>query len=217
MTENKIGSSDDIHSMSAEGGGDKVGGAGDGAWFRIAPFAAIALSLFFASMWICAVVVNGDWTLGEDTLSELGGAGPSEWIFNLAVIVSGLIGIFFAIGFDARLRSLKTGRIGCTALAIASVFLISVGVFPIDTGLPHGVVSVLFFTTAALAAMLLLRPIFKWVGPRGVPFIATVAALATSFASLALTPLPFAEAVAVASLLAWSLVIGAWMLSERIR
>jgi len=86
-------------------------------------------------------------------------------------------------------------------LAFATVCLIAVGLFPISTGTPHGVASVLFFTSATGAALLLLRPIFEWVGMKELPFIATVVTLIVSLVCLILTPLPFAEAVAVSGLL----------------
>lgn len=203
--------------MIAEGGRQRAEGVEGNIWLRMAPYAAISLSLFFAAMWILAVLVKGDWKLGEDTLSELGGSGPSEWIFNSAVIVSGILGILFAAGLNVRLRELEAGKIGCAAYALASMCLISVGLFPIDAGMAHGVASVMFFTTAELAVMLLLRPIFRLVGANGVPFIITVAALVISFATLILAPLPLAEAVAVSALLAWLIVLGSWMFFDELR
>jgi len=215
--EKKIGPAVNNHPMTTGAGTSKVEGERRGILLISAPYAAIALSLFFATMWILAVIVKGDWTLGEDTLSELGGSGPSEWIFNSGAIISGVLGILFAVGLNARLRELQTGKIGCAAFAFASMCLILVGLFPIDTGTAHGVASVTFFATAALAVMLLLVPIFRMTGAKGAPFITSIAALAASFAAFALTPLPFAEAVAVSALLAWSLVLGIWMIIDRIR
>ena len=215
--EKKIDPAANIHTMTAEAGAPKVEGGSRGILPILAPYAAIALSLFFAAMWALAVIVKGDWTLGEDTLSELGGSDPSEWIFNSAAIISGVLGILFAAGLNARLRELRTGKTGCVAFALASVCLISVGLLPIDTGTAHGVASVMFFATAALAVMLLLVPIFRMAGAKGAPFITSIAALAVSFAAFVLTPLPFAEATAVSALLAWSLVLGTWMIADRIR
>jgi len=178
--------------------------------------AGIALSLFFMFMWTAAVIVNGDWTLGEDTLSELGGTGPSEWIFNSAVIISGILGLLFTQGLWNRLRQFALSWLGCFVLASASVNLMFVGMYPIETQ-PHGILSVSFFAMGALAALLLLMPFRKWSGIKGVPFVTTVAMLIVSIASLALTPIPFAEAVAVSCLMTWMFILGAWMLRERMR
>jgi hypothetical membrane protein len=175
----------------------------------------VALPVFFGTMWAAAVVVNGHWVLGEHTLSELGGDVPSRWIFNTAAIVAGLMGVDFSVGLMIRLAPFKTGRAGGALLAIASIGLITVGLFPIDTGGSHTLATILFFGSAALAAFVLLYPVYRWVGAKGVPFIVQVAAIALSFASIVLTPLPFAEAVAVASLMAMVLAMSLQMIGEK--
>lgn len=216
-----IGSPADCRDVTGEGGGPPEGGrGGDGGrrekWIRAGAVAGVALSLFFSFMWTAAVIVNGHWTLGEDTLSELGGGGPSGWIFNSAVIIAGLLGLLFTQGLWNRLRQFTLSWVGCFILANATVDLMLVGVYPIDTA-PHGVVSWYFFVTAMIAALLLLMPIRKWVGAKGAPFVLTVAILVISIACVILTPIPFAEAVAVSSLMAWIFVLGIWMLRERMR
>jgi hypothetical protein len=57
--------------------------------------------------------------------------------------------------------------------------------------------------------------VYRWVGAKGVPFIVLVAAIVLSFASMVLTPLPFAEAVAVASLMAMVLTMSLQMIGEK--
>jgi hypothetical membrane protein len=175
----------------------------------------VALPVFFGIMWAAAVVVNGHWVLGEHTLSELGGNVSSRWIFNTAVIVGGLMGVDFSVGLMMRLAPSKTGRAGGALLAIASIGLITVGLFPIDTGESHTLATAFFFGFAALAAFVLSYPVYGWVGARGAPFIVLVVAIALSFASLALTPLPFAEAVAVASLMAMIFTMSLQMIGEK--
>ncbi|HUW43283.1 MAG TPA: DUF998 domain-containing protein [Thermoplasmata archaeon] len=181
----------------------------------IGSIAGVALPMFFGVMWAAAVVVNGHWVLGEDTLSELGGDVPSRWIFNTAVMVAGLMGVDFSVGLMMRLAPSKTGMAGGALLAITSIGLITVGLFPIDTGGSHTLATMFFFGFASLAAFVLLYPVHRWVGAKGVPFIVLVAAIALSFASVALTPLPFAEAVAVASLMAMILTMSLQMISEK--
>jgi len=181
----------------------------------IGSIVGVALPVFFGIMWAAAVVVNGHWVLGEHTLSELGGNVPSRWIFNTAAIVAGLMGVDFSVGLMMRLTPSKTGRAGGALLAIASIGLITVGLFPIDTGGSHTLATIVFFGFAALAAFVLLYPVYRWVGAKGVPFIVLVAAIALSFASMVLTPLPFAEAIAVASLMAMVLTMSLQMIGEK--
>lgn len=181
----------------------------------IGAIVGIVLPIFFSFMWAAAVVVNGHWVLGEHTLSELGGDVPSRWIFNIAVIVGGLMGIDFSIGLIMRLAPSKTGRAGGALLAVSSIGLITVGLFPIDTGESHTLATAFFFGFAALAAFVLLYPVYIWVGAKGAPFIVLAAAIALSIASVVLTPLPFAEAVAVASLMAVVLTMSLQMIREK--
>jgi len=175
----------------------------------------VALPVFFGIMWTAAVVVNGHWVLGRDTLSELGGNVPSRWVFNIAVIVAGLMGVDFSIGLAMMLARWRTGIAGGALLAVASIGLISVGLFPIDTGTSHTLATIFFFGFAALAAFVLLYPVGRWANARGIPFIVLVLAIILSIASVALTPLPFAEAVAVASLMAVILTISLKIIRER--
>lgn len=181
----------------------------------IGSIVGVALPIFFGIMWTTAVIVNGHWTVGKDTLSELGGNVPSRWIFNAAVIIGGLMGIDFSVGLMLKLAPSKTGEMGGALLAIASVGLITVGLFPIDTGGSHTLATEFFFGFAGLSAFVLLYPVYRWVGVKGAPFIVLVAAIALSLASIVLTPLPFAEAVAVASLMAMVLTMSLRMISEK--
>ncbi len=177
----------------------------------------IVLSVFFAVMWAAAAVVNGHWVLGRDTLSELGGKVPSRWIFNIAVLLSGVMGIDFSIGLFVRLSPSKSGMAGSALLAAASVGLITVGLFPIDTGESHTIATALFFGFAALSAFTLIYPISKWTGTKSPVFIVLIAAIVLSILSIALTPIPFAEAVAVASLQAFTLTVGIQIIRDRKR
>lgn len=174
--------------------------------------AGIALAVFFATMWIAAAAVNGHWILGEHTLSELGGLVPSRWIFNSAAIVSGLVGIIFSAGLAARLAPSRIGIAGGSLMGVASVGLISVGIFPIDTDSSHTLATIFLFGSAALASFVLIVPTYRSVGAKGAPFIVLITAIVLSFISLVLAPLPLAEAVTVASLQAMVLTYGVWMM-----
>jgi len=175
-------------------------------------YLGLMISVSFSALWTIAVVVNGNWQLGRDTLSELGGDVPSRWYFNIAVLIAGLGSIRYSFGLANYLSEQKFGRIGSYVLAVASLGLVSVGIFPIDTGEPHTVASVFFFSVAAIAAFILTFPLAKKFGLRGVPFITTLAVIIVSFISLAVTPLPFAEAVAVGGLIVWIAVMSIQML-----
>jgi len=181
---------------------------------RLTAYLGILIAIEFSVLWITAVIVNGNWQLGVNTLSELGGDVPSRWVFNIAVLIAGFAGIRFSFGLAKLLAAQRLGRTGSYVFAVASLGLISVGVFPIDTGTPHTVASIFFFTVAAIAAIILLYPFYKQFGVRSAPFITTAAVILVSFVSLVTTPLPFAEAVTVAGLLVWVAVLSLQILSD---
>lgn len=180
---------------------------------RLTAYLGLLIAIEFSGLWTAAVIVNGDWQLGRDTLSELGGNVPSRWVFNIAVLIAGFAGIRFSFGLAKLLAGQRLGRVGSYVFAVASLGLISVGVFPIDTGEPHTVASIFFFSVAAIAAMILLYPISREFGTKSAPFLTTAAVIAVSFISLATTPIPFAEAVTVAGLLVWVFVLSLQILS----
>lgn len=178
----------------------------------IGAMTGILVSILFAILWIVAIIVNGDWHLGEDTLSELGGNVPSRWIFNIAVILTAVGCIRFSFSFASFLSPSISGRIGGYLLAIASIGLMAIGFFPIDTGEPHTIATAFFFGFAAIASFVLLYPIGKRIGVRSIQFLVTIIVIVVSFICLAITPIPFAEAIAVSGLLAWLFVLSIWML-----
>jgi len=181
---------------------------------RLTAYLGLLIAVEFSILWTAAVIVNGDWQLGRDTLSELGGNVPSRWVFNIAVLIAGFAGIRFSFGLAKLLSGQRLGRTGSYVFAVASLGLISVGVFPIDTGTPHTVASIFFFTVAAIAAIILLYPLSKQFGVGSAPFITTAAVVVVSFLALATTPVPFAEAVTVAGLLVWVAVLSLQILSD---
>jgi len=163
-------------------------------------------------VWVFSVLAYEQWRFGEDTLSELGGDVPSRHIFNSGVIITGLLSIPFAVSLRMALYSSRLGRAGGYALLSASIGLISVGLFPIDTGDAHAAATVLFFGSIVISAFLLVTPLAKFSGRRGIPFLCTVCLIVISLLFLALTPIPLAEAVTVGGLLVWAFIMGLWIL-----
>lgn len=193
-----------------------VGKDSESAWRsdRLTAYLGLLIAVEFSILWTLAVIVNGNWQLGRDTLSELGGNVPSRWVFNIAVLVAGFAGIRFSFGLARLLANQRLGRIGSYVFAVASLGLISVGVFPIDTGTPHTVASIFFFSVAAIAAIILMHPLAKRYGIASGPLITTAVVIIISFLALATTPIPFAEAVTVAGLLVWVAVLSIQILFD---
>lgn len=180
---------------------------------RLGAMAGIAGSLFFAMMWTAAVVADGSWQLGEMTLSELGDRFRSgHLLFNTGAMVAGILSLLFSVGLFKVLSPKLVGRVGAAMMALASLLLIGVGLFPIDTGTPHTVVSLSFFGTAALALALLISPFAKsYVFHPGMAYL-TAILLLVCLVGAAILALPAIEALAVGCLLLWMFVVSIRMM-----
>jgi hypothetical membrane protein len=174
-------------------------------------------AILFALLWTSAVIVDGNWVLGEETLSELGGDRPGRLYFNTGVIAMGIMGLLFAVGLFLILKEDLLGRIGTSVLFVGAVALIGVGIFPITTGECHTFFSYAFFGLMLATLLLLALPIWREsrLGPVG--GIVTVGALATSLVFLFASSIPLTEAVAVICLLIWTVTISILILTLPMR
>ncbi len=146
-------------------------------------------------------------------MSELGDRSRSgALLFNIGAFATGVLALFFSVGLYRILAPGLMGRTGAAMLGLASLFLIGVGSFPIDTGTPHTMASYLFFATAALALAMLMVPFARsYVFHRSMALL-TAVLLLISFAGAAVLPLPALEALAVGCLLLGMFVVGIRML-----
>jgi hypothetical membrane protein len=178
---------------------------------KYAPYVGIMGAIAFAVMWPAAVAVTGDWALGRDTLSELGGKpNAAAPIFNAACVMAGICSLLFS----SALYGVSRARAGAALFTIASMGLVMVGLFPITTGDAHMVATVWFFGPVALSAFFLVNAFARIKGLR-LSAAVGIAGLATSFASLAASTYQFAEAVAVASVIALGVSMGSQLISMR--
>ncbi|MBW1939406.1 MAG: DUF998 domain-containing protein, partial [Deltaproteobacteria bacterium] len=168
-------------------------------------------ALVFACLWTTAVSFDGNWILGEDTLSELGGNGGGRFFFNVGVLIMGIAGLAFSTGLYMVLGSPLRGS-GAIILFVGAMALIGVGVFPINTGEPHTFFSYLFFGLMLFSMAMLSFPVWKspWIGALGGAI--TVMSLGISMVFLFICSVPLAEAVAVICLLIWTITVSSLIL-----
>jgi hypothetical membrane protein len=180
---------------------------------RLGALCGLAGAGIFAALWIAAVLADGHWVLGGMALSELGDrsrAGSS--LFNSAVIVTGVLGLGYTVGLARALSRNLLAKIGSLVLGAACLFLIGVGVFPIDTGRPHTLASYGFFTLAAAALALLMIPLGRSRIFHRSGGLVTALLLAIPVLCIPLLSLAALEALAVVCLLVWIALISARML-----
>jgi len=162
--------------------------------------AGLAAAAVFGLSWIFAAMADPEWTFGSDMLSDLGVSNASaSMFFNMGCVAGG---VMLAIcGAGIALTGARSYRVSGTAIGLAGISLIFVGVFPSDTGRVHEffAIGLFIFGMIAMAAMtagdwLRRRVFFACAGAVMILFI---------FATFAKGPLAYSEGMAVAVLLLW--------------
>lgn len=126
-------------------------------YYKIAGIILIIGSLQFLLAVNLAEALFTGYSVGQNTLSHLGGSmplvEPSATIFNLSVIILGILSLI------AVYLILKSGgcRLFSSCLAISAIGAIGVGIFPAYTGDPHLFFSVLTFLFGSLAVIFSYR------------------------------------------------------------
>ena len=101
---------------------------------------------------ILIAMINSPWfKWTNNALSDMGAEGLSAFFFNNGLIFAGLLALIFSIG----LIKILSIRIGGYIIAISSLSLIGVGIFPITIFDLHYIVSAIFFITLTIGLLIL--------------------------------------------------------------
>ena len=178
---------------------------------RLGPSLAILGALSFSILWPLAAVATGDWVLGRDTLSELGGkenhAAP---IFSGGCALAGACLVVFGLALRERVPA---SRRSAPILIFAAIGLAMVGVWNITMSPWHMIATVWFFGPVAVGLAVMAFDFLRAKVMRASAW-AAVAGITVSFVSAVVATVPFTEAVAVAAVIAWGFVAGTEMLAE---
>jgi len=111
---------------------------------------------------VTAEAVHPGYHVGENTISSLASSEPSATVFNLTMILAGVLFIAGSLLFDRCefkwWMTLSTLLMGAGA--------IGVGLFPYYTGTPHLISAALAFGAGSIAAILsglIVKGPFKWI------------------------------------------------------
>ncbi|MDD1772006.1 MAG: DUF998 domain-containing protein [Methanomassiliicoccales archaeon] len=184
---------------------------------RIGALAGIFGAMTFYVLLALAIWSSGDWRFGYDFLSDLGASGPYGWLFNSAVVILGALGIAFTWFLYPFVSWSRLGKTATITFDLGCVFLMLVGIFPIDTGDLHDKVSWAFFILIVLSLMLMMVPFrdHRTLGRPG--FIATLAVVLLTIIDLlmvysGLMRYELCEALVVLCLTTWVMVISVFIL-----
>ena len=186
------------------------------AWLKASGGCGIFAPLIAFALILLAIVYSPRFSWAENALSDLGvQQGVTAVLFNLGLIISGLLILVFALGLFVGLRGRTLGKTGAFILVLDALALTAIGVFPENVKPMHLYASVAFFVlfptslffigTALLQMSQLNLGMFTFL-------IAIVAAL--------VWVIPYGGGVAVPETLAalsastWSIVLGFRLLRQ---
>ncbi len=138
--------------------------------YTSSPLKPYPINFFGFATWIPGPNVGYSWT--TQWISDLG-VGPSSFIFNVGLMITGVICLPFFPTLLKPLGHTKSAKIGVLIGVAASVALIGIGAFPENTGFYHGLFSILFWSLIAVSAGVLSyamrsSPLFprsiQWIG-----------------------------------------------------
>jgi hypothetical membrane protein len=176
----------------------------------IGPYLAILGSVSFSILWPLAALVTGDWVLGRDTLSELGGKyNAAAPIFSAGCALAGACLFAFALSLRSEVRA---ARRSAPMLAFASMGLLMVGVWNITMSPWHMIATVWFFASVAIGLAVLAYDFLR-ANVMKASAAAAVVGIIVSFVSGAIATMEFTEAVAVGAVIVWGLVAGVEVLT----
>jgi hypothetical membrane protein len=109
-----------------------------------------------------AIVSYPEFSWVNNALSDLGiVSGITALAFNFGLFTAGLIGFFFATtGLFNYFKKTHVGKIGAVVFAVATIWLMAIGIFN-ESFIPlHFIVSVLFFVTLPVALWILSAALY---------------------------------------------------------
>ena len=161
----------------------------------------------FIVLWVLSATLDGDWVFGVDSLSRMGVSDDrvAAGLFNCGCMAVGAMGILIGVGMAVHMKGLYT--VVGILYSVAMIFLILVGVFPMDLGTIHYVVSdtfgiLAFFAVVTSSVNDFLR---MWHPEIDAALIAAIVVF------VATQPFPLWEAVLVILALAWTVMQGVKM------
>ncbi len=120
---------------------------------RIGGYCGILVPFLTYGLITVSVLTHPGFSLSGDALSDLGEIGvANNDIFNIALIVSGILCILFILAMLRKAES-NIGKVGLVSVGIGALFLILTGVFPKGT-VPHIYLAYLFYSISAVGIAL---------------------------------------------------------------
>ena len=162
------------------------------------------MPIFFAVMWVSSAAVDGSWTFGVNSLSDMGISdnAVSAFLFNFGCIVTGISGIVIGLGLFAYGK--RTVRVSGILYIVSMFFLALVGVFTLDNYPMHSFVASSFGLTMYISIIVSSVSDWRlsWYLYFDVVFITTTSII------VATQPFPMWEALLTIASMIWIAITG---------
>ncbi len=189
-------------------------------WLRPSGAAGVIAPAIAFTCIILAILSYPDFNWMSNALSDLGvQRGLTAPLFNYGLIVSGLLAVVFAVGMLSYLREKILGKAGAAVFILATIALVSIGLFPENVGPMHYYASVAFFLLVPVAMIFLVAGFYQ-LGRRGVAWFTLLTGLVAAvpwvlqFAVDYVPNVAIPETISAVSASAWSIVVGSIMLRK---
>lgn len=166
------------------------------AWIRIGRVSAFFGALTFVMLVSAAIINYPGYSIYDNFLSDLGIGNNSAIFFNSAAIISGILAILLSVALHKIFYQSNTCRIGSAILGVAGLLLAALGIFTEEYGIMHTIISFTFFAAVSTAMIILGAGLQKGM------LMGILTPISFSFGIT-----PFAEHLAVALIIIWSLEV----------
>ena len=117
---------------------------------RIAGISGIIASTLPLIMIFASTMLEKSFSWNKNALSDIG-VSQTAWLFNIALIIGGLLNLLFAFGLRNYLGKTRWLKIGVSLLIVSSISLALVGVFTENYSIIHALVALGYLLLAPIA------------------------------------------------------------------
>ena len=117
---------------------------------RIAGISGIIASTLPLIVIFASTVLEKSFSWNKNALSDIG-VSQTAWLFNIALIIGGLLNLLFAFGLRNYLGKIRWLKIGVSLLIVSSISLALVGVFTENYSIIHALVALGYLLLAPVA------------------------------------------------------------------
>jgi hypothetical membrane protein len=117
---------------------------------RIAGISGIIASTLPLIMIFASTMLEKSFSWNKNALSDIG-VSQTAWLFNIALIIGGLLNLLFAFGLRNYLGKIRWLKIGVSLLIVSSISLALVGVFTENYSIIHALMALGYLLLAPVA------------------------------------------------------------------